>query len=357
MSILLAGDIGGTKTILRLVKAEQVDLQRPLPVLTGLYEETYPSQEFPDLVPMVRAFLSAATAQIGETGAIDRACFGIAGPVVKNTSKLTNLSWTLAADRLQQELQIPQINLINDFEAVGYGVLGLTETDVYTLQSGEPDPMAPIAVIGAGTGLGQGFVIPTSTGYRVFGSEGGHADFAPRSELEFDLLNYLMERNHIDRVSVERVVSGTGIVSIYQFLRQRQISDESPAMAEVFRIWEREIGKDVKTVDPAAEISKAAMTQQDYLCQKAMDLFVSSYGAEAGNLALKLLSKGGLYIAGGIAAKILPLIQRGDFMQAFFQKGRMTPILERIPVHVVLSSDVGLVGAALCAALKHTEQS
>jgi glucokinase len=356
MSILLAGDIGGTKTILRLVKAEQVDLQRPLPALTGLYEETYSSQEFPDLVPMVRAFLSAATTQVGEIGAIDWACFGIAGPVVKNTSKLTNLSWTLAADRLQQELHIPQISLINDFEAVGYGVLGLSETDVYTLQKGEPDPTAPIAVIGAGTGLGQGFVIPTSTGYRVFGTEGGHADFAPRSELEFDLLNYLKERNQIDRVSVERVVSGKGIVSIYQFLCQRQISDESPAMAEVFKIWEREMGKDVKTVDPAAEISKAATSQQDYLCQKAMDLFVSSYGAEAGNLALKLLPRGGLYIAGGIAAKNLPLIQRGDFMQAFLQKGRMTPVLERVPVHVVLNSDVGLIGSALCAALKHSEQ-
>lgn len=347
MTILLAGDIGATKTILRLVKAEPAAKQEL--TQTTLYERTYASQDFPDLVPMVRKFLAAA-AQNGDTLTPEKACFGIAGPVVNNTSKLTNLSWSLEAERLKQELQVAQASLINDFVAVGYGVLGLAEPDLHTLQPGSPDANAPIAVIGAGTGLGQGFLIPKQSGYQVFATEGGHVDFAPRSELEFQLLRYLLEKYNIHRVSVERVVSGIGIAAIYQFLREREGSSESSTLAEVFKTWKREIGQEEKTVDLAAEISKAAIKQQDYLCQKTMQLFVGAYGAEAGNLALKLLPYGGLYIAGGIAAKILPLMQQGDFLQAFLQKGRMRAVLEQVPVHIVLNSEVGLIGAAVCAA-------
>ena len=337
MTLLLAGDIGATKTILRLVESQDLSQH------TTLHEQTYPSQEFTDLVPMVRKFLEAA----GNNQTPEKACFGIAGPVVNNTSKLTNLSWILEASRLEQELQVSKVALINDFVAVGYGVTGLSESDLHTLQPGSLDKNAPIAVIGAGTGLGQGFVIPQSPSYRVFATEGGHASFSPQSPIEFELLQYLLEKYNIDRVSVERVVSGMGIVAIYQFLRSRKIYQESPTLAETYKTWEQEIGKENKTVDLAAEISTAA--NQDTLAQKTMELFVAAYGAEAGDLALKLLPYGGLYIAGGIAAKNLPLMQQG-FLPAFLRKGRMNSLLKQIPVHVVLNPQVGLLGSALCAA-------
>ncbi len=342
MTLLLAGDIGATKTILRLVESQPTQ-SRDVPPQTTLHEQTYRSQEFADLVPMVRQFLAAA----GNNQTPEKACFGIAGPVVNNTSKLTNLSWILEASRLEKELQVSKVALINDFVAVGYGVLGLADSDLHTLQSGSPDNNAPIAVIGAGTGLGQGFVIPQANSYRVFGTEGGHASFAPQSPIEFELLQYLLEKHNINRVSVERVVSGMGIVSIYQFLRDRKIYQQSPNLADVYKTWEREIGKEHKTVDLAAEISIAA--NQDTLAQKTMELFVAAYGAEAGDLALKLLPYGGLYIAGGIAAKNLPLMQQG-FLPAFLRKGRMNSLLEQIPVRVVLNPQVGLLGSAICAA-------
>lgn len=351
MTTLLAGDIGGTKTILRLLASEFGSETQLLPTQTILYEQVYPSQDFPDLAPIVHRFLATATEQIGQPLHPQKACFGIAGPVTGNTSELTNVSWSLAGDRLERELDIEQVELINDFEAVGYGVLGLAEPDLCTLQTGQVDFTAPIAIIGAGTGLGEGFLIPDGAGrYRVFPSEGSHADFAPRSELEFDLLTYLRELYNIERVSTERVVSGMGIAAIYQFLRDRDPDVETPALTESFKIWKQEMGKENKTIDLSAEVSKAAIAGDDYLCQQAMRLFVEAYGAEAGNLALKLLPYGGLYIAGGIAPKILPLLQQTNFLKAFATKGRVSPLLYKIPVHVVLNPKVGLIGAALCAA-------
>ncbi|UBF24208.1 glucokinase [Kovacikia minuta CCNUW1] len=350
MTVLLAGDIGGTKTILRLVISDQPEA-RKVPLLTTLYEKTYASGDFPDLVPMVRRFMAEAKGQLGEVPAPEKACFGIAGPVVNNTSKLTNLSWHLLdAEKLQKELHIPQVKLINDFVAVGYGVLGLSPNDLHTLKPGQPDPDAPIAIIGAGTGLGEGYVIPCGGGYRVFGAEGGHADFAPRSPLEVELMDYLKEQGDLERVSVERVVSGMGIENIYQFLRDRQYAAESPTLTAVFTIWKQEIGREEKSVDLAATISRHAQENSDYLCQATMELFASAYGAEAGNLALKLLPNGGLYVAGGIAAKNLSLMQQGEFLQAFSAKGRVSSVLEKVPVHIVLNTHVGLIGAAICAA-------
>jgi glucokinase len=336
MGMLLAGDIGGTKTILRLVSSDR---------LQTVYERQYPSGDFPDLVPMVRQFLQEAKHPTPPS----RACFAIAGPVVNNTSKLTNLSWELSGDRLQVDLSLDHVLLINDFAAVGYGVLGLADADVHTLQPGHRDASAPIAVIGAGTGLGQGFLVPDGDDHRVFSSEGGHADFAPRSELDFQLLKYLLEKHQITRISAERVVSGQGIASIYQFLRDRQMGAESPDIAAQIHTWEREMGQTEKSVDPAAVIAKAAAEARDRLCQQTMDIFARAYGAEAGNLALKLLPYGGLYIAGGIAAKNLPLMTSGIFMQAFSDKGRVSPLLNAVPVHVVLNPQVGLIGAALRA--------
>lgn len=343
MRQILAGDTGGTKTILRLAAAEAGSTK-----LETLYEERFVSAEFPDLVPMVRRFLQAAEQSLGYAPRPETACFSIAGPVVDNTCNLTNLSWWLDGERLQRDLGLDQVSLINDFVAVGHGIQGLEEADLYTLQAGDPQPDAPIAIIGAGTGLGEGFVIRQGEQYRVFGTEGGHTDFAPRSELEFQLLKYLRDKLGVSRISVERVVSGMGIVAIYQFLRDRQAITESPQVAEAIRTWERQAGQE-KTVDPGAVIAIAA-ADRDPLCRETMELFVSLYGAEAGNLALKLLPYGGLYIAGGVAAKNLPLMKSGVFIQAMADKGRMRPLMERVPVHLILNQGVGLVGAALCAA-------
>jgi len=345
--ILLAGDIGGTKTILRLVDAQPSDSDG-VPRQTILHEAQYPSQNYPDLVPMVQEFLAAAAQVLNQVPQPQRACFAIAGPVVQDTSELTNLAWRLEGHRLAQALALEKVSLINDFAAVGYGVLGLAPEDCYPLQPGQPEPQGTIGIIGAGTGLGQGFLVFQAGGYKVYATEGGHADFAPRSELEFQLLKYLLDKHGIQRVSVERVVSGQGIVSIYQFLRDRLRVTESPVVAPIVRTWEQEAGRE-KTVDPAATIAIAAQ-QQDPLCQKTMQTFVEAYGAEAGNLALKLLPYGGLYIAGGIAAKNLPLMRSDGFIQSFRAKGRVAPLLERVPVQVILNPQVGLIGAALYAA-------
>jgi glucokinase len=346
MTTVLAGDIGGTKTILRLVEWEAVP-NCPIPRQTLLDEETYPSQNYPDLVPLVRQFLGRSH----PLPSIEKACFGIAGPVVNNTSELTNLSWSLSTERLSQELHIDRVELINDFAAIGYGVLALAPEDLLTLQSAPTDPNSPIAVIGAGTGLGEGFLIPLADGnYRVFGTEGSHADFAPRSTLEVQLCNYLLDRFQFTRVSVERIVSGRwGIPSIYQFLREHYPDSESPEMAAIYRTWCEEMGQTEKTIDLSAKISIIAQESRDFLCQKTMKLFIEAYGAEAGNFALKLLPYGGLYIAGGVAAKNVSLMTEGSFLKAFLAKGRMTPLLGRIPVHLVLNPKVGLIGAALHA--------
>lgn len=354
MAIFLAGDIGGTKTILSLFDVtsqtnQPLTTPGAIPKPTPILQKTFPSREYTDLCPIVEEFLAIAQSQQGEALSPAAACFGIAGPVVENASELTNLGWFLRAENLSHTLDIPYVSLLNDFAATGYGVLGLGPDDMHTLQEGKPQPSAPIAIIGAGTGLGQGFLIPHADGYRTYPSEGGHSDFAPRSELEFQLQHYLLERYNIDRVSVERVVSGMGIAAIYQFLRGRSPERETPTMSELYHRWEQQIGHEKKTIDLSAAVSKAAIDGDDALCQEAMNLFIDAYGAEAGNLALKLLPYGGLYIAGGIAAKNLPLMQAGRFMRAFSQKGRVSPLLKQIPVHVVLNPDVALLGAALYA--------
>ncbi len=349
MKLLLAGDIGGTKTILQLVEAKREESKGAVE-LRSLHENFYSSHDFPDLVPIVQKFLEEANQKLGQQPKPEKACFAIAGPIVNNTTvKLTNLPWMLDAKLLENELGVSKISLINDFEAVGYGILGLTADDLETLQAGETKTDTPIAVIGAGTGLGECFLLRGGDTIRMYATEGSHGDFAPRSELEFHLLKYLLAKHSIDRVSVERVVSGQGIVSIYQFLRDRQSATESPEIGEVVRNWEKEIGSSKITQDPGPLIGKAALNKSDRLCEQTLEIFVEAYGAEAGNLALKLLPYSGLYIAGGIAAKILPLMKSGSFMEAFHRKGRMRGLLEKVPVHIVLNSNVGLIGAAIRA--------
>ncbi len=336
---LLAGDIGGTKTILRLVEVTEVTLTEK--TFKTVKEAQYLSASFPDLVPMVREFLSQ-----DEYIKPQLACFAIAGPVVNSTCNLTNLNWVLDTQRLEVELEIPKISLLNDFAANSFGILGLKDFDVHTLQAGEARDNSPIAVIGAGTGLGEAFLVPHGKKYQIFASEGGHTDFAPRNDLEVELLRYLRQKLKVEHVSVERVVSGQGIASIYQFLRDSDYGAESPEIAERIRLWEQETKK---TIDPAAIISQAAFKQSDRLCEKTMDVFIEAYGAETGNLALKLLSYGGIYIAGGIAAKILPLMQDGRFLNTFKDKGRVSTLIKEVPVHIVLNPQVGLVGSVLYA--------
>jgi len=331
MTLLIAGDIGGTKTILRLVEVtkQAVDFQT-------VHQVTYPSQDYPDLVPMVQEFL-------GETNYTpEKACFAIAGPVVQQTSQLTNLSWYLDADRLQKDLNLESVSLINDFAAVSYGVLGLKKEELEPLQAVSPQTDAPIAVIGAGTGLGEGFLIPQGDGdYQIFGSEGGHADFAPRSALEFQILDYIRQQKQVSRVSVERIVSGQGIIAIYQALRDLNIYPEE-SVGEIIAQWEQH---NATEIDPAAAIAQSANTDQ--LCEKTMELFIEAYAAEAGNLALKLLPYGGLYIAGGIAAKNLPWMKSNHFLETFKDKGRVSPVLEAVPIHVILNPQVGLIGSIM----------
>lgn len=343
MTQLLAGDIGGTKTILRWLEAENSQQ------LTVRHEAKYPSQQYDDLVPMVQVFLKEARQNSGEQPAPQRACFAIAGPVVDGTSELTNLGWQLSEARLSQTLQLQKVTLINDFAAIGYGIPGLAAQDLRSLQAGKAVPTAPIAVLGAGTGLGQCFVIPQTNGCsRVFATEGGHTDFAPRTALEFRLLEYIQNSRELTHVSAERIVSGQGVMAFYQFLRDRESMVEDPQVAEITRNWEQAQQYSDDLPDPGAAIAQAASTNA--LCERAMTLFCEAYGAEAGNLALKLLSYGGVYLAGGIAAKNVDRLSNGGFIQAFCDKGRMQPLLKRMPVQVILNQQVGLIGAGLYAA-------
>ena len=339
MNVVLSGDIGGTKTILRLTRTDR----SPAKAASNLFQHQYPSADFADLVPMVKVFMGQAAQQLnrGFSG-IRAACFGIAGPVVQNTSQLTNLGWTLAADRLQRELAIPTVELVNDFAAIGYGVTALDDSDIATLQAGDPVERGPIAVLGAGTGLGEAYLTWQGEQYRVYATEGGHTSFAPRSELQEELLDCLLQQ--YERVSVERIVSGNGIVAIYQFLRDRG-GQESANVAAAVRQWERD-----RSQDAGAAIGRAAVQGSDPLSIETLRLCVDAYGAEAGDFALKILPTAGLYVAGGIAPKILPLLQQGDFMHAFYDKGRLKDVLAPIPVRVVLNPEVGSIGAAVRAA-------
>ena len=254
MVIVLSGDIGGTKTILRLTRTDI----SPAHSASTLFQQQYPSADFDDLVPMVRQFINQASDHLSQDFShLPAACFGIAGPVVDRSSNLTNLGWTLAADRLQAELDIPVVELVNDFAAIGYGVTALNESDIYTLQAGEPVERGPIAVLGAGTGLGEAYLTWQGNGYQVYATEGGHTSFAPRTEQQDRLLEYLLLQH--DRVSVERVVSGRGIVSIYQFLRDSG-GQESAEVAAAVRQWEQE-----GSPDAGAVIGRAAVERSDAL--------------------------------------------------------------------------------------------
>lgn len=326
MTRLLAGDIGGTKTILRLVELKDQHLET-------LAEATYVSADYPHLNQIIETFLKDKNGECPQ-----RACLAIAGPVVEGqTAQLTNLPWQLDRQQMQTVLQIPQIELINDFAAVGYGILALDPEDLCVLQDVPTLSQRPISIVGAGTGLGEALLLWQQDRYQVLSLEGGHADFPARTELEIGLLQSLRQQH--GRVSVERVVSGQGIPAIYAYLRDRGIAPESP-----------EVRSQMQNQDPAAVIADFGLTKTDQLCDQTLEMFVAAYGAEAGNLALKSLPFGGVYIAGGIAPKLLPRLQEGGFISNFLDKGRMRSLLETIRVSVVLNPKVGLMGAVLTAA-------
>jgi glucokinase len=323
--MILAGDIGGTNT--RLAFFEQ-DGRR----LTLVAEATFPSRAHPGLEAVLRTFVSAHRLPIA------RACFGVAGPVRHGRCEATNLAWVVDARQVARELGLETVGLINDLEANAYGIAALEPTDCLTLNAGSPDAEGNQAIISAGTGLGEAGLFWDGKAHRPFATEGGHASFAPRNDLELELLRYLLaQREH---VSFERVLSGPGLANIYRFLRDTGRGEEPAWLAETMR-----------QDDPSAVIAQAALDGTSPLCAQALELFVSVYGGEAGNLALKVMARGGVFVGGGIAPKILPKMRGSAFLEAFTAKGRMKPLLEAMPVQVILNDKTALLGAARCAAM------
>ncbi len=330
--MILAGDVGGTKVDLALYNFEQGNL-RPVT------EKKYHAPSYTSLEAVVREFLEEAK----PVEDITAACFGVPGPVRNGRLKLTNLPWSLDTRELSLGLKIDHLFLINDLEANGYGIPELPPDKIFTLSPGDPSVVGNRGLIAAGTGLGEAVLVWDGKRYMPMASEGGHTDFAPRSEEEIELLRYLW-RTLKGRVSYERVVSGLGIANVYAFLRDEKKMDEPS--------WLKDR---MATEDPNAVIGELAESGESELCAHTMDLVISAYGAEAGNLALKILAVGGIYIGGGIAPKVLSMIRRGSFMKAFTDKGRMSALLEQTPVHVILESRAALIGAASYAEARATE--
>ena len=323
---VLAGDIGGTKTLLQIAEcsAGRCRIVR---------EQRFDSAAYGSLSSIIREFLKPEKKK-----SIKAACFGIAGPIRETAKgqsvKVTNLPWEIHGQELKRRFRFSQLRLINDFQAIGYGIAALGKKDLVVLQKGKAIKHGPRAVIGAGTGLGQGLLIWNQDHYEPIATEGGHANFAPTNELQIELTRHLLK--NAGRTSWELVLSGHGLVDLYGFLKAREGASESAWLAGRMRDG-----------DPAAAITQAALEQNDSLANQALDLFVDIYGAQAGNLALTAGATGGVYIAGGIAPKIISRLTDGRFMQAFLNKGKMKPYVADIPVQVVTRPEVGLMGAAL----------
>jgi glucokinase len=334
--MILAGDVGGTKVHLALYNFVGGRL--------GLVRENrFPSSEYAALDVVVKAFL----AQSGESKEeIVAACFGCPGPVRNGRIKLTNLPWTLDERELEASVGIEHI-FLNDLEANGYGIPELAPDKVFTLLEGDAAAVGHRGLVSAGTGLGEALLIwdAKARRHRPIPSEGGHCDFAPRNDREIALLQYL-RRTLSGRVSFERVVSGIGIKNVYAFLRDDQKLEE-PA-------WLRER---METEDPNAVIGQCGEDGSSEICAETLRMFASAFGAEAGNVGLKVLASGGMYLGGGIAPKILKTLQGGEFAQAFLDKGRLSPVLEAMPVRVILDDACALLGAAAYAEARAAEIS
>ena len=323
--IILAGDIGGTKTNLGIFLKGK---ERPVPKVI----ETFSSQSAPDLEHIIRQFLEI------HPGSVTHACFGIAGPVVNGTSKTTNLPWNISEDRIKKQFNFHHVKLINDLTATAMAIPLLKKDEFFPLNQAGSIKDQNLALIAPGTGLGIAMLIYQKDRYFPIPSEGGHADFAPNNEAEIQLWRYLHQ--HYGHVSIERVVSGSGLVNIYRWLKDSDRLNEPD--------W---LKQKLKEMDPAKAITEAALVSKDPGCVEALNMFVSIFGAVASNLALTGITTGGVYLGGGIPPKILSKLKEDIFMEAFTNKGRFKGFLEKIPVKVVLNDKAALIGAAYCATM------
>ena len=319
--MILAGEIGATRTRLAAFETEGSRLN-------CVVEKTYPSHDYSSLAEILPQF--TRTEGIG----VHSACFGVAGPVRAGRSKISNLPWTIDAKELAAQLKLPTVGLLNDLEAYAYGIDALESKDFITISEGSKEAEGNRAVISAKTGLGMAGLYWDGFRHHPFACEGGHADFAPRDAAQIELLSYLQKK--YDRVSNERVLSGPGIHDIYNFLRDTKKAGEPAELREKMR----------NAPDPSPLISRFALEGTYPICEQTLSIFVSVFGAEAGNCALRYMTTGGIYIGGVIAAKIAPKMQDGTFMQAFLDKGRMASILKDMPVQIIANDDCGLIGAA-----------
>lgn len=321
--MLLAGDIGGTKTVLALFKEENAAEFDHAPV----QEAVFPSSDFVSLEAIIDEFLKSCDSELSG------ASFGVAGPVVNQQAEITNLSWIINANKIRDTFDVNTI-LLNDLEAIANAVPHLKEHDLVTLHQGQPEPQGAKAVIAPGTGLGEAFLVWDGKRYESYPSEGGHAAFAPTSTRQIELLTYWLKK--IDHVSYERLCSGIGIPNIYEYLHACGDYDEPD--------WLREELALVKDRTPL--IVSTAQTGDVPLCTETLTLFMEILGGEAANLALKVLATGGVYIGGGIPPRILPQLQTSRFMDLFRHKGRFSEMMADIPVYVIRNSKVALYGAA-----------
>ena len=319
--MILAGDIGGTHTRLALFDG---DPHEPLAL------RIYPSSEHSGLEEIVAAFLSEHPAHL------DHACFDVAGPVRNGRAKTTNLSWVVDARQIAEAIDLPSVELVNDLVATAYGIAELTTADLETLNSGDPSIGGTLAVIAAGTGLGEAGLVWDGSRYHAIASEGSHSDFGPRSSLQVELYSFLARTE--SHVSYESVCSGIGLLTLRRFLGERSCTSDPAWLASAIRDG-----------NAAAAIASAGLTGVDPISAEALDLMVSIYGAEAGNLALRLVATGGIYIGGGIAPHILRKLRQRPFLDALTAKGRFRATLEHVPVHVILNEHAALLGAARIA--------
>jgi glucokinase len=324
--MILAGDIGGTNARLACFQSQNGHLRL-------VSERVFPSREHSELVEIVNEFLEDADTRP------KAACFGIAGPVLNGRVETSNLPWVIEQKQLAKKIHLPATLLINDLEATAWGIGALSASDLVALNSISEPAVGNQAVVAPGTGLGEAGLFWDGQRHHVFACEGGHADFAPQGDLQIDLLRYLKTR--FGHVSYERILSGPGLVNVYEFLTETGCGKESLEVAAAI----------TKKNDAAAAISQAAFDDSSSRAAKALEIWISVFGAEASNLALKTMATGGIFLAGGISPKILAKLTGPLFLHAFQDKGRLRPLLEAIPVQVVTNEKAGLLGAARCASV------
>jgi glucokinase len=328
--MILAGDIGGTNARLAYFQPQNGHLRL-------VSERVFPSREHSELGEIVTQFLDDSKTRP------DAACFGIAGPVRNGRVETSNLPWVVEQSRLAKQIHLPATLLINDLEASAWGIGALAAGDLVPLNRVSGPAVGNQAVIAPGTGLGEAGLYWDGSRHQVFACEGGHTEFGPQGDLQIELLRFLKAR--FGHVSYERILSGPGLVNVYEFLRDRGCGKESAEFAAA-----------LEKGDPAAVISRAALDGTESLAEQALDLWIAIYGAEAGNLALKVMATGGLFLAGGISPKILAKLTGPIFMQSFIEKGRLGALVESISVQVITNDKAGLLGAARCAAVRSSQR-